>query len=151
MRKLLLSALFLPVLIVSCSTDEENAVTTNAANREITPKAICVPVSGETGINAQVLGSSRRLFVTWNNDLEQNPSIFYEAELQIRNGNCNTGEVSDIIDTYSVDLFNTNVYAIHQLSGTCFSWRIVLKGYKVSVSGLIPNCATQTPWSNYTP
>lgn len=151
MRKLLLSALFIPALLVSCSTDSENTGTkTDAASKEVTPKTLCIPVSGEGGINASALGVKRRLFITWNNNLEQNPSRFYESRIEVTNINC-TGGTPQLIETYPIDIFNTNSHALHQLAGTCFDWRIVVKGYKLSVDDQIPVCTTQTPWTNYTP
>lgn len=151
MRKLLLSALFIPALLLSCSTDSENRVTkTDADSRNLTPKSLCVPVSGEDGINAQALGVSRRLFITWNNNVDQNPSRLYESRIEVTNINC-LGGTPQIIDTYPIDLFNTNSLALHQLSGTCFDWRIVVKGYKLSSEGQTLTCTTQTPWTNYTP
>ncbi|MDV6168494.1 hypothetical protein R1T16_08665 [Flavobacterium sp. DG1-102-2] len=113
MQKLLLAALFIPVLLIGCSTEEETVSTSAKGVNDRAPKAICVPASGINGINTQVLSKPRRLFFTWSEDLEQNPSRYYEAEILVRNGNCATGEVSDIIDTHPIDIFATNVYAAH--------------------------------------
>ncbi len=151
MRKLLLSALFIPALLVSCSTDSENTGTkTDAASKEVTPKTLCIPISGEGGINAQAIGVSRRLFITWTNNVYQNPSRLYESRIEATNINC-TGGTPQLIETYPIDIFNTSSHALHQLSGTCFDWRIVVKGYKVTSEGQTLTCTTQTPWTNYTP